>query len=90
MVTQEVLVGERQDLIVVTHLQHRGGGGHDRRVSSTRIELATPTIIQGIPNGYVGLAGQFEWGPVAGKSGGTAVKPTSTANSFTVCLPPSR
>jgi hypothetical protein len=28
------------------------------------IEVASPTIIDGVPNGYVGIVGQGEWGPV--------------------------
>lgn len=27
------------------------------------IEVATPTVIDGVPNGYVGIVGQGEWGP---------------------------
>lgn len=28
------------------------------------IEVASPTVIDGVPNGYVGIVGQGEWGPV--------------------------
>ena len=28
------------------------------------IEVASPTVIDGVPNGYVGVVGQGEWGPV--------------------------
>jgi hypothetical protein len=46
------------------------------------IEVATPTIIDGVPNGYVGIAGQGEWGPV-----NALYQPTSGADMLSTYFP---
>lgn len=46
------------------------------------VEIATPTIIEGIPQGYVGIVFQTEWGPVK-----VAYKPTSAGDLINTYFP---